>query len=300
MAGIFRTHYLFYFKRTVCFGFIQNYLSLKNKTIKTKAISTKYNPMKIKVKNTFSSTILLLSVLLFVQNAYCQEQDTLKKVRKNTILINLTSPMIFGDNNYVLGYERTVGKHQSFSVHLGTFALGQLININTDSIKDLNNDVKSRGISFSCDYRFYLAKENKYNSPHGVYIGPYFAFNNFNRTFNIEANKPSGSVQLDADFNFRVTTLGFQLGYQFIFWDRVSLDMILLGPGVSAYKAKVELSTNLTPAQESEFFTKLNEKLQEKIPGYSLVIKPGSFEKSGSVNTTSIGYRYIVMLGFRF
>jgi len=265
-----------------------------------KAISTKYNPMNIKVKKTFSNTILLLFVLLFVQNSYCQEQDTLKKVRKNTIMINLTSPMIFGDNNYVLGYERTVGKHQSFSVHLGTFSLGQLININTDSIEDLNSDVKSRGISFSGDYRFYLSKENKYNSPRGVYIGPYFAFNNFNRTFDIQANTASFTGNLNADFNFSVTTLGFQLGYQFVFWDRVSLDMILFGPGVSAYKAKVELSTNLDPDTESEFFTKLNEKLQEKIPGYSLVIKPGSFETSGSVNTTSLGYRYIVMLGFRF
>ena len=260
----------------------------------------KSNSMKTSKHISASQTILLLCLLIFAQNAFCQDSIPDKKVRKNTIMINLTSPMIFGDNNYVLGYERTVGKHQSFSVHLGTFSLGQLININTDSIEDLNSDVKSRGISFSGDYRFYLSKENKYNSPRGVYIGPYFAFNNFNRTFDIQANTASFTGNLNADFNFSVTTLGFQLGYQFVFWDRVSLDMILFGPGVSAYKAKVELSTNLDPDTESEFFTKLNEKLEEKIPGYSLVIKPGSFETSGSVNTTAMGYRYIVMLGFRF
>lgn len=208
--------------------------------------------------------------------------------------------MIFGDNNYVMGYERTIGKHQSFSVHLGTFSLGKAININTDSIKDITKDIKSRGLSFSGDYRFYLSKENKYNSPRGVYIGPYFAYNSFNRTFDIQANTASFTGQMNADLLFRVTTFGFQLGYQFIFWDRVSLDMILFGPGVSFYKAKVDLDTDLDPDDESEFFTELNEKLQEKIPGYSLVVKPGSFEKSGSVNTTSLGYRYIVMLGFRF
>lgn len=208
--------------------------------------------------------------------------------------------MIFGDNNYVMGYERTIGKHQSFSVHLGTFSLGKAININTDSIKDITKDIKSRGLSFSGDYRFYLSKENKYNSPRGVYIGPYFAYNSFNRTFDIQANTASFTGQMNADLLFRVTTFGFQLGYQFVFWDRVSLDMILFGPGVSFYKAKVDLDTDLDPDDESEFFTELNEKLQEKIPGYSLVVKPGSFEKSGSVNTTSLGYRYIVMLGFRF
>lgn len=248
----------------------------------------------------FRYILLVISLLILTINSYSQDSLPGKKDRKNTVMINLTSPMIFGDNNYVMGYERTIGKHQSFSVHLGTFSLGKLININTDSIKDITKDVKSRGLSLSGDYRFYLSKENKYNSPRGVYIGPYFAFNNFNRTFNFQANTASFTGNLDAEFNFRVTTLGFQLGYQFVFWDRVSLDMILFGPGVSAYKAKVELSTTLSPDQESEFFTKLNQKLQEKIPGYSLVIKPGSFERSGSVNTTSFGYRYIVMLGFRF
>jgi len=257
--------------------------------------------MNTKIQLTISQIVVLISVVVLVQNAYCQDSIPAKKERKNTVMINLTSPMIFGSNNYVLGYERTIGKHQSFSVHLGTFSLGQAFNINTDSIKGLSQDVNSRGLSLSGDYRFYLAKENKYNSPHGIYIGPYFAINQFKRTFDIEAITPeSSTVKLNADFSLSVATLGFQLGYQFIFWDRVTLDMILFGPGISSYKAKVNLSTNLDPNQESEFFTKLNDKLQEKIPGYSLVIKPGSFEKSGSVNTTSFGYRYIVMLGFRF
>jgi hypothetical protein len=257
--------------------------------------------MNTKKYLTFRHSILLFCLLGLVRNAYCQDSIPTKKDRKNTVMINLTSPMIFGDNNYVLGYERTIGKHQSFSVHLGTFSLGKAINIDTDSIENLNKDISSRGLSLSGDYRFYLAKENKYNSPHGIYIGPYFAINQFKRTFDLEATTASASsVQLNADFSLSVATLGFQLGYQFIFWDRVTLDMILFGPGISSYKAKVNLSTNLDPNQESEFFTKLNEKLQEKIPGYSLVIKPGSFEKTGSVNTTSFGYRYIVMLGFRF
>jgi hypothetical protein len=266
-----------------------------------KAILTLFKKLSTRLQPVFFIPFLIMYLLFTVQNAYSQEQDTLKKSRKNTIKFNLTNPMFFGSNNYILGYERTIGKHQSFSLHVGTFALGKLININTDSIKGLTKDVKSQGLSLSGDYRFYLAKENKYNSPHGLYIGPYFAINKFTRTFDLEATTASGSTaQLDAEFLFRVATVGFQLGYQFVFWDRVSLDMILFGPGFSGYKAKVDLSTSLDPAQETEFFTKLNEKLQEKIPGYSLVIKPGEFEKSGTFNTTSLGYRYILMIGFRF
>ncbi len=265
-----------------------------------KTISAKSNPMNSRIHITVCPIILLLFVLTFAHNTYSQEQDSTKKARKNSIKVNITNPMIFGDNNYILGYERTIGKHQSFSVNMGTFTLGRLINIKTDSIEELNKDVKSVGLSLSGDYRFYLAKENKYNSPHGIYIGPYFAMNSFNRSFEFSAATETFTGQLNADFGFRVTTLGFQLGYQFVFWNRVSLDMILFGPGVSFYKLRAELSTNLDPDQEAELFNKINEKLQEKIPGYSLVLEPAEFEKSGSVNTTSAGYRYIVMLGFRF
>jgi hypothetical protein len=265
-----------------------------------KANNTKSNSLNISIYRTIRLSFFLIFMFIFVQNTFCQEQDTLKKVRKNTLMINITSPMIFGDNNYVLGYERTVGKHQSFSVHAGTFSLGKIINLDTDSIEDISTHNSSMGLSLSGDYRFYLAKENKYNSPRGVYIGPYFAFNNFNRTYETKANTAAFTGQMNAEFNFRVTTLGFQLGYQFIFWDRVSLDLILFGPGVSVYSTKVSLDTTLDPDQEADFFKKLNEKLAEKIPGYNLVVKPGSFETSGSVNTTAMGYRYIVMLGFRF
>ena len=243
---------------------------------------------------------------MIVQHVFSQEttagNDSTpeKKNRKNTMKLNLTSPMIFGSNNYILGYERTIGNHQSLSINVGTFSLGRLININTDSIKGLNKDVKSNGMSISGDYRFYLAKENKYNSPHGIYIGPYFAYNSFARNFELEATTASFTGNLNADFKFSVTTIGFQLGYQFVIMDRITLDMILFGPGFSRYNLKADLSTSLDPDHEAEIFKKINEKLQEKIPGYSLVIKPESFEKSGSTNTTSFGYRYIVMLGFRF
>ena len=256
--------------------------------------------MKHRLNIFLSCTFIFINVLVFDQTAYCQDQDIVKKERKNTVKLNLTNPMIFGSKNYILGYERTIGKHQSFSVHIGTFMMGRIFNINTDSIKSLNKNVKSQGLSLSGDYRFYLAKENRYNSPHGLYIGPYFAFNSFKRDFKFEAETEAFTGELNADFNFRVTTLGFQLGYQFVFWDRLSLDMILFGPGGSVYNLKADLSTSLDVEQQAELFKKINEVLGAKIPGYSLVLNSGSFEKSGSMKTTSIGYRYIVMLGFRF
>jgi hypothetical protein len=237
-------------------------------------------------------------ILSGVQNINGQEEKPEKKNLKNSVRINLTNPMIFGDQCFMIGYERTIGDHQSFTVNIGKFSLPKLLDLNTDSIADLNKSAKSRGFHLSGDYRFYLSKENKYNSPHGVYIGPYFTYNSYGRDFTFSyGNNPES---LSADFTFNIASVGFQMGYQFIFWNRVSLDMLLFGPGIAAYKLKTNLDTTLDEEQETELFQKINDVLEEKIPGYDLVLHPGSFERTGSYKTTSLGFRYVIMLGIRF
>jgi hypothetical protein len=90
------------------------------------------------------------------------------------------------------------------------------------------------------------------------------------------------------------------MGYQFVFWDRMNVDMIMMGPGVGFYGIKAELGTNMDPAKEAEFFQKLNDLLADKIPGYDKVIEPGYFNKNGSFNTVDVGFRYVVRIGYRF
>jgi hypothetical protein len=114
------------------------------------------------------------------------------------------------------------------------------------------------------------------------------------------ANTQSFTGDLDAKLSLDIASVGFQLGYQFIFWNRVSLDMVLFGPGIAAYRVKANLSTTLDPDQESELFQKINDAIASKIPGYDRVISPGEFAQTGSIRTTSLGFRYVVMLGIRF
>jgi hypothetical protein len=90
------------------------------------------------------------------------------------------------------------------------------------------------------------------------------------------------------------------MGYQFVFWNMVTLDMLLFGPGIATHKLNTELSTDLDPEEESQLFQKINDVLKERIPGYDLVINPGTFERTGSFKTTSMGFRYIIKLGIRF
>jgi hypothetical protein len=97
-----------------------------------------------------------------------------------------------------------------------------------------------------------------------------------------------------------VHTIGFELGYQFIFWDRMTLDMVLLGPGISTYKLTSSIGSNLSSADREKLLEALNEALIEKFPGYERIIESPDFEKSGSSNTTGFGYRYMIQIGFRF
>jgi hypothetical protein len=90
-----------------------------------------------------------------------------------------------------------------------------------------------------------------------------------------------------------------ELGYQFVFWKRVSLDMILVGPGISSYSLKASLGADLSEQDRQKFFQKLNEALAEKFPGYNNIIDGDKFQRKGSSNTTDIGYRYMVMVGYR-
>jgi hypothetical protein len=253
-----------------------------------------------------TSVFILLLIFTFGKAGILSGQaDSLKSEKKwkdlhNSVKINITNPMIFGENCYWFGYERTIGDHQSFQINIGRFSFPKILDINTDSLKQVGNETSSRGFHISGEYRFYLSGENKYKSPHGVYIGPYATYNSFTRYFNLTATNPDYPGEINGKLGFDVTSVGFQLGYQFIFWNRVSLDMVLFGPGIGFYKLKRELSTTLDPETEAEFFKKINDALSEKIPGYDFVLQPGSHEKTGSYNTTSIGFRYVIMLGIRF
>ncbi|HEX6846786.1 MAG TPA: hypothetical protein VF144_07400 [Chitinophagaceae bacterium] len=220
---------------------------------------------------------------------------------KNVVRVNITNPIIFGNRSIIFGYERVVGKFQSFSVNAGMTDFPSLDLLRDDSLK-ANSITGQSGMHFSADYRFYLAKENKYQAPHGIYIGPYFGFNKFEKDHSWTLTSTSGGAPFNVESKTEMTifTLGFQLGYQFVIWDRMTLDLVLLGPGVASYDLKASLGTNLSQADKEKFFDKLNEALTEKFPGYGWTIDTGEFTRNGSTNTTSLGYRYMVQIGFRF
>jgi hypothetical protein len=254
--------------------------------------------MSVKYILTFAAVLVLGTV----QPAFSQAKghaDTSNY--KNVIRYNISSGALFGINKCIIfGYERMVSPHQSFSVNIGSNSLPGSFSLSNDSIS-LTNTKTSTGFNFSVDYRFYLSKENKYSAPHGVYIGPYYSYNHYSKANSWNYEQSGSAAQLvNTNIDLAIHTVGAELGYQFVFWKRVTLDMVLVGPGISAYKMSADVESNLTEAQKQKVRDVLVQSVSQKFPGLNYVFADQHLSSKGTFNTTSIGYRYIVHVGFRF
>jgi hypothetical protein len=256
-----------------------------------------------KFKNKLRGQIinsLVVSILLFLtvsHPGYGQKDSS--KVLKNTIRFNITNPMLFGNDFALIGYERVINKHQTASISIGKIGFPTFIGSNFDSLS-VNSQENSKGFNISIDYRFYLKKENRYSAPRGVYIGPYYAFNRFKRDLTWDLNTIDYTGQVGTSVNLTANLVGVQLGYQFILWKRVSIDMILMGPGAWFFNLKTDFNTTLSAEDEALLLEKLNGIIQDKFPGSDLVIQGGGFEAKKNTSTSAMGFRYMINLGFRF
>lgn len=241
--------------------------------------------------------LLLPATLLFSQETPKKE----KREFKNVIRYNLSSGLLFGISRYVVfGYERVVSPHQSFSINIGRAALPKLVSINTDSFS-VSKDAKNNGINVSVDYRFYLAKENKYHAPHGLYIGPYYSFNHFSRENNWNyQHASSGQHLVTTKIDFTINTIGGEMGYQFVLWNRLTLDFVMIGPGVSYYDLKADISGDLSDKDREQLKEALRQLITQKIPGMNYVFANKHLDADGFIRTWSVGFRYLIQVGFRF
>lgn len=263
------------------------------------------------MKNTtfkLIKSLFVLGVVFALSNLNLSAQTSYSLYKperefKNTIRFNVTNPLIFGGKSLIFGYERQLKNNRSFSINIGQAAIPNLEKGFSDEFRE-KTVLSQGGFHISGDYRFYLSKLNKYGAPRGVYIGPYYSYNRFSKGQDWQyTDEDSNTKNINSDLSLKIHQVGFELGYQFVFWKRFSVDLILMGPGVASYKVKASAEGNLTDAERELFFEKLNQALKDKFPGYSGSVgdnADGEFEKNGSVSTTSLGYRYMINVGYRF
>lgn len=241
---------------------------------------------------------LLVIILIFSVSAGLHGQKDSVKYFKNTIRYNISNPMLFGWKFNVIGYERVIKDYQTASISFGRTAFPPF-EYTSDSL-GLTNNYHDKGFNVSVDYRFYLQKENRHKAPRGVYIGPYFAYNNFSRESSWVMNTENFAGDFNTSLNINAALIGLQLGYQFVFWDRLTLDLVLMGPGWWHLSMKSEFDTDLSDEDEALVLERLNALLEEKFPGTDFVFTGQGFEAKTNTSTDVMGLRYLINIGFRF
>ena len=111
--------------------------------------------------------------------------------RSNTVKLDLTSQMLYS-KAFIMSYERVTKAHQSFAVTAGYHTFPTLVDVGSNI--HVTDDNKRSGFVLGAEYRFYLAKENKFAAPHGVYLGPYMTYHQFSNNRDIEITNDDGTV----------------------------------------------------------------------------------------------------------
>jgi Protein of unknown function (DUF3575) len=252
------------------------------------------------MRTIHSYNVLLLMLAVTCCFGQSNKNDTANRQYKNVVRYNISGALLCGIDKYiVMGYERVINPRQSFSINFGAAALPKITNINTDSF-NVDKDLKRSGFNVSVDYRFYLAKENKHATPHGVYIGPYYSFNQFKRDNQWNFKNSSTQSHTVTKSDLKIHTVGFELGYQFIFWKRMTLDLVMIGPGLGFYRYKANFDSNLNPAAKEQLLDGLQQLLTQKFPGMNFVLNDEELDGNGVLKKNALGYRYLVHIGFAF
>jgi hypothetical protein len=246
---------------------------------------------------------LLIVFTAAVYTTQGQKADTAKAIPvkdfRNVIKFNPTPMMLWHSSNVTFSYERILGPKQSLTTGLGFLVFNPLIQ---DTIADVFK-IGSRnkyGLNASFEYRFYMTRRNSRPIPDGLYLAPFFStylYHFENGIYNINNN--NGDI-IDLTGDFYAFNIGGALGYQFVFWKRVTLDLILIGPALSYYGGKLNIRGDIDLEGIKEINEDVYNKIIEKYPQIDGVLIDETFTKKGTIDFLSVGYRYVMQIGFVF
>ena len=218
----------------------------------------------------------------------------------NVIKFNPTPMMLFDElRNITFSFERLIEKNKSVSLQLGYLVVPQVLN-DTLFNNVLLNKVKRNGINITADYRIYPFSRNRRPAPDGLYYGGYLSF--FGTTSESHGKLMDASedeyIMLNARMN--MINLGFELGYQFIFGKKFSIDLLMFGPAISGYWSKLEITGNLNSNLGNQIDEELAARLKERYPALGYLFSDENETFSNSKIVISSWFRYSVQFGYHF
>jgi hypothetical protein len=265
-------------------------------------------PMKSK-KLLFTFAIFLMSSGIILAQ---EKADTLKKqskkqvtpllkpIHRNTIKFNPTPMLLFGEvRNLTFSYERMIKDDQSVAVQVGYLLFPKLLDDTIANIIKLTSRFK-QGINLSFDYRWYPGSRNRRPAPDGVYIGAYASYYGFKFQNNFDILQASFDENGAIDGKINFINVGASLGYQFIFWKRLTLDLLLFGPSISVISHDVKITGSLDTDQIGEIDQEIVDAVKERFPGVVTILSGETLSYTGSKTEFGVGFRYSISIGFHF
>lgn len=252
------------------------------------------------MKNSYIIVSLFCIAVCLQPKAFAQTEKGFSKenYKRNVIKWNMTPFVIWGAENINLSYERVVKPNRSFSVNAGNFnlpSLGIYENLNIESANS------KAGFTVSGDYRFYFKQRNINQAPDGLYWGPFASYHHYQFENNITViNNPDiqGALLLEGKYN--IISAGVELGYQFIIKERLSIDLVFMGPSLSMYSGKLKLDGDLTSEEYNDYLEAVRDILFSKIPLLGELVQEGTVDDKGSSASLGFGLRYLIQIGYRF
>jgi hypothetical protein len=254
-------------------------------------------PMRIKHINVLSAVLLLF---VFSKTAHSQVQKdsvsvTKEKPMNNTIKLNISSWVLY-TNGLQMAYERVLSPKRSITIFGGIISFPVPSAIANSNLSFSDNKKKS-GFAIGAEYRFYLAKENKYPAPRGIYLAPFISYYHFNnvRTGHDSTNSDNLTLNTTVDF-FNV---GGELGYQFVIKKKFVIDCVMFGPALSGYHFDIKLDGSTT-GNQNEKLQAILEAMKNKYPLLKDLTNGSGISSNGVSTSWSAGFRYCIMIGYRF
>jgi hypothetical protein len=240
-------------------------------------------------------TFLILISFLGVTCITTAQEPHEQLQRMNTIKYEFTQAIY--PNSYIFSYERVTAPNQTLCITGGYEEFPDIVNVS--STINVKQDLLKSGFKAGAEYRFYLKKENKYPAPHGVYLGPYFAYHDFfnKRDIEVDVDGVKESAQLQADFS--IMNIGVQLGYQFVINNHWTIDLVAVGPAISNYRANLKLVGDFSFDKE-EVENEILLKILDRFPMLDNLLTDKEVSSQGRFDAWSVGWRYQLLIGYHF
>jgi len=192
-----------------------------------------------------------------------------------------------------------IKKDQSLVLQVGYLLFPRLIEDTLAHLVTLT-DRSKYGINLALDYRYYPFSRNRRPAPDGLYIGGYLSYYGFQFKNNFDILYTTVDQQGDITGKLNMINLGMELGYQFIFWKRFSVDLLLFGPSLSYLAGSLNVHGNLDEEEIKNLNQEAVQKLLSRFPQLKTLFSDDGLIFTGNRTRFTTFFRYSIQLGFHF